>query len=191
MELQQLYGKSGEWRELMEWLTVLIQAFVEILVVTSNAMRPPSKQLSWKTELQNLQDLALENEIEACEVDEYGHFIGCIEQPTPMPEEDLQMLRLGVSRRNQEDEVLWAIEDIIGPKELWPEWVRDQLFWETKMTDELCLKYILFSVGNLLPSHLIWQWLRVRRVQFNHYKFNDTLEKVKKAMVAESTKFFY
>ena len=68
-------------------------------------------------------------------------YIGCIEQPTPMPEEDLQMLRLGVSRRNKEDEVLWAIEDIIGPKELWPEWVRDQLFWETKMTDELCLKY--------------------------------------------------
>ena len=101
------------------------------------------------------------------------------------------MLHLGVSSRHTEDEVLWAIEDIIGPKELWPEWVRNQLFWETKMTDELCLKYILFSVGNLLPSHLIWQWLRVRRVQFNHYKFNDTLEKVKKAMVAESTKFFY
>ena len=76
MELQQLYGKSGEWHELMEWLTVLIQAFVEILVVTSNAMRPPSKQLSWKTELQNLQYLALENEIGAYEMDEYGHFIG-------------------------------------------------------------------------------------------------------------------
>ena len=80
-----------------------------------------------------LQELALENEIGAYEMDEYGHFIEYIEQPTPMPEGDLQMLRLGVSRRNQEDEaVLWAIEDIIGPKELWPEWVPDQLFWETK-----------------------------------------------------------
>ena len=95
-------------------------------------MRPPSKQLSWKTELQNLQYLALENEIGAYEMDEYGHFIGCIEQPTPMPEEDLQMLRLGVSRRNKEDEVLWAIEDIVGPKELWSEWSVINFFGKQK-----------------------------------------------------------
>ena len=96
----------------------------------------------------------MENEIGAYEMNEYGHFIGFTDKSTPISKHHLKMLSLHVSRRNTEDEVLWAIEDIIGPKELWPERVRDQLFWETKMTDELCLKYILFSVGNLLPSHL-------------------------------------
>ena len=73
------------------------------------------------------KDLALENEIEACEMDEYGHFIGCIEQPTPMPEKDLQMLRLGVSRRNKEDEVLWAIEDLIGESQSWPKCIQSSI----------------------------------------------------------------
>ena len=193
MELQQLYGKSGEWRELMEWLTVLIQAFVEILVVTSNAMRPPSKQLSWKTELQNLQDLALENEIGACEMDEYGHFIGFIEQPTPMPEGDLQMLRLGVSRRNKEDEVLWAIEDLIGESQSWPGWIRG-IFWMDHLRDVDSLRLVTFCMGNGLPPHLLFQLFRVRDVCYNAEKLNDRIDRVRSSMrLEDGTKsdYFY
>ena len=87
-------------------------------------MRPPSKHKLLENEVKHLQELALENEIGAYEMDEYGHFIEYIEQPTPMPEGDLQMLRLGVSRRNKEDEVLWAIEDLIGESQSWPKWIR-------------------------------------------------------------------
>jgi len=67
-------------------------------------MRPPSKQLSWRNEVKHLQELALENLIEEYEMDGYGHFIGCIEKPTPVPKHDLKMLRLGVSSRHTEDD---------------------------------------------------------------------------------------
>ena len=176
----------------MEWLTVLIQAFVEILVVTSNAMRPPSKQVSWKTELQNLQYLALENEIGAYEMDEYGHFIGCIEQPTPMPEGDLQMLRLGVSRRNKEDEVLWAIEDLIGESQSWPGWIRG-VFTMNHLNNVNALRLVTFCMGNGLPPHLLFQWLRVRRVKHNPQKLHEHLKKVRSSMDLEPSecKFFY
>ena len=154
MELQQLYGKSGEWRELMEWLTVLIQAFVEILVVTSNAMRPPSKQLSWKTELQNLQYLALENEIGAYEMDEYGHFTGCKEQPTPVSKHDLKMLALPIAKRKMQCEVLWAVEEQMGRSQSWPEWVRE-IMWCSHLNNVTALKYVALFLGNGSPSHLI------------------------------------
>ena len=176
MELQQLqvYGKSVEWRELMEWLTVLIQAFVEILVVTSNAMRPPSKQLSWKTELQNLQDLALENEIGACEMDEYGHFIGCIEKPTPMSAADLQMLGLPTYNRRTEAELIWAIEEQLGPCKTWKKYMA-KLFWQAKMTNQDMMKVVTFCIGNGLDTRLLREWLDGRGVRYDPHKMNCDL----------------
>ena len=41
-------------------------------------MRPPSKHELLENEVKHLQELALENLIGACEMDGYGHFIGCI-----------------------------------------------------------------------------------------------------------------
>ena len=125
-------------------------------------------------------------------MDEYGHFIGCIEQPTPMPEGDLQMLRLGVSRRNKEDEVLWAIEDLIGESQSWPGWIRG-IFWMDHLRDVDSLRLVTFCMGNGLPPHLLFQWLRVRRVKHNPQKLHEHLKKVRSSMDLEPSecKFFY
>ena len=80
-------------------------------------MRPPSKQLS-SNEYQSLVEAALGNEIEVWEVDEGGHFVGCAGGASLNKHESkhhLAMLRLGVEGRTKAHEVLWAIEDLIGP----------------------------------------------------------------------------
>ena len=155
-------------------------------------MRPPSKHKLLENEVKHLQELALENEIGAYEMDEYGHFIEYIEQPTPMPEGDLQMLRLGVSRRNKEDEVLWAIEDLIGESQSWPEWIRG-IFWMDHLRDVDSLRLVTFCMGNGLPPHLLFQWLRVRGVKHNPEKLHGHLKAVRASMDLEPSecKFFY
>ena len=155
-------------------------------------MRPPSKQLSWRNEVKHLQELALENLIEEYEMDGYGHFIGCIEKPTPVPKHDLKMLRLGVSSRHTEDEVLWAIEDLIGESQSWPEWIRG-IFWMDHLRDVDSLRLVTFCMGNGLPPHLLFQWLRVRRVKHNPQKLHEHLKKVRSSMDLEPSecKFFY
>ena len=133
------------------------------------------------------------NEIEVWEVDEGGHFVGCAGGASLNKHESkhhLAMLRLGVEGRTKAHEVLWAIEDLIGPCKRWPlprGWTGTRkdffcYFWLPKLNDNNLLKYVTFCTGNDLPAHLLLQWLDVRGVSYDNKKVHGHLKRARANM---------
>ena len=96
---------------------------------------------------------------------------------------DRQMLALPTHKRGKVNEVLWAIEDLIGPCSSWPDQER-QFFWMKKLSDVNSLRLTTFCIGNGLPPHLLFQWLRVRGVGFDTNKCFNHLKNTRKGMEA-------
>jgi hypothetical protein len=94
-----------------------------------------------------------------------------------------QMLALPTHKRGKVNEVLWAIEDLIGPCSSWPDQER-QFFWMKKLSDVNSLRLTTFCIGNGLPPRLLFQWLRVRGVGFDTNKFFNHLKNTRKGMEA-------
>jgi hypothetical protein len=65
---------------------------------------------------------------------------------------DLAMLKLPIYKRTREHEVLWAIEDLIGPCSSWPDRER-QIYWMKKLNHRDALRVVTFGLGNGLPPH--------------------------------------
>jgi len=104
---------------------------------------------------------------------------------------DLAMLKLPTYKRTREHEALWAIEDLIGPCSSWPEWIR-KIYWMKKLDNRDALRVVTFGLGNSLPPHLIFEWLRVRRVAVDWVKFRADMKAVKKSMGLDGViTFFY
>ena len=132
-------------------------------------------------------------------LDEYGSHYGQVRvaaeaKPSAKPylsNRDRQMLALPTHKRSKVNEVLWAIEDLIGPCKSWPKWVA-KICWMKKLSDVNSLRLITFCIGNGLPPHLLFQWLRVRKVKHNLQKFHNTMGNVKASMGSEGpTRHFY
>ena len=107
-------------------------------------------------------------------MDEYGHFIGCIEKPTPMSAADLQMLGLPTYKRHTEAELIWAIEEQLGPCKTWKKYMA-KLFWQAKMTNQDMMKVVTFCIGNGLDPRLLREWLDGRGVRYDAHKMNCDL----------------
>jgi len=105
---------------------------------------------------------------------------------------DLAMLKLPIYKRTREHEVLWAIEDLIGPCSSWPDRER-QIYWMKKLNHRDALRVVTFGLGNGLPPHLIFEWLRVREVEVHWPKFHDDMQFIQKIMELEEPidKFYY
>jgi hypothetical protein len=104
---------------------------------------------------------------------------------------DVAMLKLPTHKRTREHEVLWAIEDLIGPCSSWPEWIR-KIYWMKKLDNKNSLRLVTFGLGNGLPPHLICEWLRVRRVAVHWPKLHNHVRVVKDSMGLDGpTKCFY
>jgi hypothetical protein len=137
-------------------------------------------------------------------LDEYGSHYGQVRvaaeaKPSAKPSakpylsnRDRQMLALPTHKRSKVNEVLWAVEDLIGPCKSWPKWIRE-IYWMRKLNHNDSLKVITFGLGNSLPSHLIVEWLRVRRVEVEWAKFYTDMQFVQKIMELEEPidKFYY
>jgi hypothetical protein len=101
------------------------------------------------------------------------------------------MLKLLTCKRTREHEVLWAIEDLIGPCRSWPKWIR-KIYWTNKLDNRDALRVVTFGLGNGLPPHLICEWLRVRRVAVHWPKLHNHMRVVKDSMGLDGpTKCFY
>ena len=104
---------------------------------------------------------------------------------------DSLMLALPTSKRVAEYEVLWAVEDLIGSCKTWPRWVA-KIFWMKKLNNADALRLVTFCLGNALPPHVLFQWLRVRGVALHWPKFHADMSAVKKSMGLDGpTKYFY
>jgi hypothetical protein len=105
---------------------------------------------------------------------------------------DLAMLKLPIYKRTREHEVLWAIEDLIGPCSSWPDRER-QIYWMKKLNHRDALRVVTFGLGNGLPPHLIFEWLRVREVKVHWPDFHNDMQLIQKIMELEEPidKFYY
>ena len=81
-------------------------------------------------------------------------------------EEEMYFLRAGVWERETELEVLFAAEEMIGKPSTWPPYLTK--LWFKKHLDHWdMLKLFNFVLYNGLPLHILYQWLKVRAVQFD------------------------
>jgi hypothetical protein len=105
---------------------------------------------------------------------------------------DVAMLKLPTYKRTREHEVLWAIEDLIGPCSSWPDRER-QIYWMKKLNHRDALRVVTFGLGNGLPPHLIFEWLRVREVKVHWPDFHNDMQLIQKIMELEEPidKFYY
>ena len=105
---------------------------------------------------------------------------------------DVAMLKLLTCKRTREHEVLWAIEDLIGPCSSWPDRER-QIYWMKKLNHRDALRVVTFGLGNGLPPHLIFEWLRVREVKVHWPDFHNDMQLIQKIMELEEPidKFYY
>ena len=72
----------------------------------------------------------------------------------------------GVWERETEFEVLFAAEEMIGKPSTWPPHLTK--LWFKKHLDHWgMLKLFNFVLYNGLPLHVLYQWLKVRAVQFD------------------------
>ena len=80
--------------------------------------------------------------------------------------EAVYFLRAGVWERETEFEVLFAAEEMIGKPSTWPPYLTK--LWFKKHLDHWgMLKLFNFVLYNGLPLHILYQWLKVRAVQFD------------------------
>ena len=105
------------------------------------------------------------------------------------------MLEAPVHGRKTEGEVLFAIEEMIGPSKTWPARIND-IFFLKKLSNANALRVITFTLGNGLPPHVLHQWMGVRQVEFDKAKFNADLVEVSKSMTSNldsklATTYFY
>jgi hypothetical protein len=100
---------------------------------------------------------------------------------SPLSKRDTRMLKLTTSMRLQEHEVLWAVEDLIGSCKTWPRWVA-KIFWMKKLNNADALRLVTFCLGNALPPHVLFQWLRVRGVALHWQKLHTHMRLVKDSM---------
>jgi hypothetical protein len=104
---------------------------------------------------------------------------------------DSLMLALPTSKRVAEYEVLWAVEDLIGSCKTWPRWVA-KIFWMKKLNNADALRLVTFCLGNALPPHVLFQWLRVRGVALHWQKLHTHMRLVKDSMGLDGpTQYFY
>jgi hypothetical protein len=104
---------------------------------------------------------------------------------------DSLMLALPTSKRVAEYEVLWAVEDLIGSCKTWPRWVA-KIFWMKKLNNADALRLVTFCLGNALPPHVLFQWLRVRGVALHWPKLHTRMRLVKDSMGLDGpTEYFY
>ena len=136
-------------------------------------------------------------------LDEYGSHYGQVRvaaeaKPSAKPSakpylsnRDRQMLALPTHKRSKVNEVLWAVEDLIGPCKSWPKWIRE-IYWMRKLNHNDSLKVITFGLGNSLPPHLIFEWLRVRGVAVHWKDFHNDMKFIKGIMGLDGPmKWFY
>ena len=110
---------------------------------------------------------------------------------SPLSKRDTRMLKLTTSMRLQEHEVLWAVEDLIGSCKTWPRWVA-KIFWMKKLNNADALRLVTFCLGNALPPHVLFQWLRVRGVALHWQKLHTHMRLVKDSMGLDGpAKHFY
>jgi hypothetical protein len=105
------------------------------------------------------------------------------------------MLEAPVHGRKTEGEVLFAIEEMIGPSKTWPARIND-IFFLRKLNRTDRLNIITFTLGNGLPPHVLHQWIAVRQVECDKAKFNVDLEAVLQSMTLNldnkpAEKYFY
>ena len=79
----------------------------------------------------------------------------------------MHFLRAGIWERDTElIEVLFAAEEMIGKPSTWPPYLTK--LWFKKHLDHWdMLKLFNFVLHNGLPLHILYQWLKVRAVQFD------------------------
>ena len=80
--------------------------------------------------------------------------------------EAVYFLRAGVWERETEFEVLFAAEEMIGKPSTWPPYLT-KLWFKTHLDHWDMLKLFNFVLYNGLPLHILYQWLKVRAVQFD------------------------
>ena len=105
------------------------------------------------------------------------------------------MLEAPVHGRKTEGEVLFAIEEMIGPSKTWPARIND-IFFLRKLNRTDRLNIITFTLGNGLPPHVLHQWIAVGQVECDKAKFNVDLEAVLQSMTLNldnkpAEKYFY
>ena len=105
------------------------------------------------------------------------------------------MLKAPMCGRKTEEDVLFAISEMMGCPETWPDWIRRIFFLKT-ISNANALRVITFTLGNGLPPHVLHQWMGVRQVEFDKAKFNADLVEVSKSMTLNldsklATKHFY
>ena len=107
------------------------------------------------------------------------------------------MLEAPVHGRKTEGEVLFAIEEMIGPSKTWPARIND-IFFLRKLNRTDRLNIITFTLGNGLPPHVLHQWIAVGQVECDKAKFNVDLEAVLQSMTLDldnmnklAEKYFY
>ena len=81
-------------------------------------------------------------------------------------EEEIYFLRAGVWEGKTEFEVLFAAEEMIGKPSTWPPCLT-KLWFKMHLDHWDMLKLFNFVLYNGLPLHILYQWLKVRAVQFD------------------------
>ncbi len=83
-----------------------------------------------------------------------------------LQEEGWWFLKKGVCERETEAEVLFAVEEMLGKPSSWPPYLC-KLFFQKHLGHYDMLKLFNFLLHNGMPLHIIYQWLKVRAVQFD------------------------
>ena len=88
------------------------------------------------------------------------------------------MLKAPILERTTEEEVLFALSDLIGSPKIWKKYLFD-IFLSQHWSNDAIWKIVCFLAYNGCPQHLMWQWVRVRGVVCNerllHYYWDKTL----------------
>ena len=83
-----------------------------------------------------------------------------------LQEEERWFLKRGVWERQTEAEVLFAVEEVLGKPSSWPP-CQSKLFLKKHLGHFNMLKLFNFLLYNGMQTHLIYEWLKVRGVQFD------------------------
>ena len=94
------------------------------------------------------------------------------------------MLKAPVCGRKTEGEMLFAISEMIGCPETWPDWIRRIFFLKT-ISNANALRVITFTLGNGLPPHILHQWIAVRQVECDKTKFDVDLDTALQSMTLD------
>ena len=85
------------------------------------------------------------------------------------------MLKVPICERGTEEEIMFAISDVIGHPKTWKQYLAD-IFWSQHWGNDGLMKIVCFLAYNGLPYHLMQQWVAVRGVACEQRKLGINWE---------------